>query len=220
MGVFHTYKRRWLVCAENSGFYLDLIISSGIFFLSLIINQYAIIFATERASNPVTDLILSNIPLFDVDQLFVYGTAVVAAYAIVLCLTEPKRIPFALRTVALFFVIRAIFVSLTHLAPFEQHLSSDFGPTVNHIFFGGDRFFSGHTGLPFLAALAFWHIPFQRYFFLTASVFFGVIVLMGHLHYSIDVLSAYFITYSIFSIAVWLFPKDFEIFKSKNSDII
>lgn len=220
MSVYKTYKQRWLNCAKTPGFFFDLTISFGVFLLSLVINQYAIIFATEKASNPVTDLILSNIPAFDVDKLFVYGTALVAAYGVALCLTEPRRIPFALRTVALFFVIRSIFVSLTHLAPFEPQLATDFGPTVNRIFFGGDRFFSGHTGLPFLAALAFWHIPFQRYFFLSVSIFFGVIVLMGHLHYSIDVLSAFFITYSIFSIAVWLFPKDYEIFKSKNNDIL
>jgi len=220
MSVFGKYKQRWVECAKNPGFYLDLMVSSGIFFLSLVINQYAIIFATERASNPVADIILSNIPRFDVDELFVYGTAVVAAYAVVLCLTEPRRLPFVLRTVALFFVIRSIFVSLTHLAPFEPHLVTNFSPTINHIFFGGDRFFSGHTGLPFLAALAFWHIRFQRYFFLSASIFFAVIVLLGHLHYSIDVLSAFFITYTIFSISVWLFPKDYEIFKSKNNEVI
>ncbi len=37
--------------------------------------------------------------------------------------------------------------------------------------------------------------------FLDFSIVFAVVVLLGHLHYSIDVASAYFITFSIFSLA-------------------
>ena len=44
---------------------------------------------------------------------------------------------------------------------------------------------------------------------LVASLVFGTAVLLGHLHYSIDVFSAFFITYAIFHLAIWLFPKDY-----------
>ena len=47
-----------------------------------------------------------------------------------------------------------------------------------------------------------------RIFFTAVAIFFGIIVLMGHLHYSIDVLSAFFITYSIYHIAKFLFKED------------
>jgi hypothetical protein len=63
---------------------------------------------------------------------------------------------------------------------------------LNSIFYGGDLFFSGHTGLPFLAALAFWHIPTLRIFYLASTWYFGTVVLLGHYHYSIDVLAALF----------------------------
>lgn len=190
-------------------FYLSLFPALAFFMASLVVNAAAISFSTERASNPVTDLILSNTPVFDVDMLFVYGTVFGAAVSIFLCLAHPKRIPFALYTVALFFFIRAGFVSLTHIAPFSPHTASDFtSPLVNRMFFGADRFFSGHAGLPFLGALVFWHDKIVRAFFIALSVFFSIIVLMGHLHYSIDVASAYFITYSIYHIALWLFPKE------------
>ncbi|MDB5224439.1 MAG: hypothetical protein JWO43_61 [Candidatus Adlerbacteria bacterium] len=184
--------------------------------LSLVLNTYAIEYATDRASNPVTDLVLSNIPIFNVDALFVYGTLLVAIITVFVCLMQPKRLPMMLYGVALFFFIRSIFVSLTHIAPFMPYTSGEFGPAVSKLFFGGDRFFSGHTGLPFLGALAFWKEPFLRYFYLTASVFFGVIVLMGHLHYSIDVLSAFFITYSIYHLLIWLFPEEYALFTSEK----
>jgi len=38
------------------------------------------------------------------------------------------------------------------------------------------------------------------------------VVLLGHLHYTIDVFSAFFITYGIVEIAKWLWPKEWELF--------
>jgi hypothetical protein len=72
---------------------------------------------------------------------------------------------------------------------------------VFHQFYGSDQFFSGHTGMPFLGALCFWHMQQWRYFYVAVTVFFGAVVLLGHYHYSIDVLAARFITHGIFQIA-------------------
>ncbi len=189
-----------------------------LFALSFFINELAIRFATERASSPVTDIILSNTPRLPVDNLFVWGTILLVVICVGLSFAHPKRIPFMFKTAALFFLIRSIFVSLTHLGPFAPHLADDFGATVNQAFFGGDLFFSGHTGLPFLVALAFWHEKLWRYVFLASSLFFGAIVLLGHIHYSIDVLSAFFITYGIYHIALWLFPRDHALFISDEQE--
>jgi len=46
-------------------------------------------------------------------------------------------------------------------------------------------------------ALLFWKNKIMRYIFIFGALSFGVIVLLGHLHYSIDVLAAFFITYTI-----------------------
>ena len=208
--------RRYRTYAHDRDFCVSIAISLPLAIGSFILNLYAIHFATEHASNAVTDLILSNTPVFNVDELFVYGTFIAAAIAGLLCFIHPKRIPFILYTLALFYVIRSGFVSLTHIAPFYPHVSTDFGANINKAFFGGDRFFSAHTGMPFLGALAFWDEKVIRYFFLGTSFFFGVIVLLGHLHYSIDVLSAFFITYAIYHIALWLFPKERALFISRD----
>ncbi|HEY4501751.1 MAG TPA: phosphatase PAP2-related protein [Candidatus Paceibacterota bacterium] len=184
-------------------------------FAIFVIQPYAIDFANEAATSPVGDIILSNTPVFDVGIFFVYGMFLLVLFITVLCLSHPNRIAFVLHSLTLFVLIRSAFVSLTHVGAFTTQAASDFGPAITRMFFGADHFFSGHTGAPFLMALIFWQYPALRYTFLGWSVFFGTIVLLGHLHYTIDVLAAFFITYGIFHIARWLLPRDWALFNQK-----
>ncbi len=185
--------------------------------LALIANFYAGTFATFRAGNSVQDIILSNIPIFDVSDIFVYGPVIMWVVLLVYCFNKPHQIPFILKSIALFIIIRSTFVSLTHIGPFPDRLimGADSPDWIRLFTFGGDLFFSAHTGLPFLLALIFWKEKALRILFIATSVFFGIIVLMGHLHYSIDVLSAFFITYTIYHISKWLFKNDFTMFELK-----
>ena len=175
-------------------------------------------FAAQHASNSVADIVLSNTPTMNVGDLFVYGTILLIVFVGGIAFAHPRRIPFMLLSLALFFFIRAGFVSLTHIAPFPERASTDFGVTIKKYFFGNDLFFSGHTGSPFLMALIFWRQWRLRIIFLTWSIFFACVVLLGHLHYSIDVASAYFITYSVFCLSEWLFPEYRALFFSDTSD--
>ena len=43
-------------------------------------------------------------------------------------------------------------------------------------------------------------------------MFFGAVVLVGHLHYSIDVFAAFFITYGIHDLAKFLFSQELHVF--------
>lgn len=84
--------------------------------------------------------------------------------------------------------------------------------------FGGDLFFSGHTGAPFLLALMFWKDPRLRLTFLAATALFGAAVLLGHLHYSIDVFAAFFISYGIHDLARFVFRREQESFDRAFSE--
>jgi len=203
----------------NSKKYFMSIVDGFIFLgLALIANFYAGTFATYSAGNSVQDIVLSNIPVFDVQSIFVYGPVIMWFVLLVYCFNKPHKIPFILKSIAIFIIIRSTFVSLTHIGPYPDRLiiNTATGPDWIRLFtFGGDLFFSAHTGLPFLLALIFWKEPVLRVLFIVTSIFFGIIVLMGHLHYSIDVLSAFFITYTIYHISKWLFKNDFEVFELK-----
>lgn len=202
-------------------FRIALFSAIGVFVIAVFINYFAALYAADSVSNYVKDIILSNIPVFDVDDAFVFGPLIFWAVISILILLNPKKIPFTIKSVALFIIIRSIFITLTHLGPYPDRIPLDIHTMIlnrwnlgNLLTFGsgGDLFFSGHTGLPFLLALVFWKNVRIRTFCLVSAAFFAVVVLLGHLHYSIDVLSAFFITYTIYHIAEWLFKKDRQLF--------
>ena len=111
--------------------------------------------------------------------------------------------------IIILFSMRQICQSLCTLPPPPGNLWRDPGFPSLLVTYGvsNDLFFSGHTGAPFLMALVFWPHKRLRYIFLAWSGFFAVVVLLGHIHYTIDVLSAFFITYGIYHIALHFFPK-------------
>src|SRR3989338_5338115 len=130
--------RRYRHYAAQQEFRVSVLLSVLTFAASLITVFYAIGYATESASNFVTDIVLSNTPVFDVYQFFVYGTAFFVLSGAALIAAHPKRIPFALHTIALFYFARAAFISLTHLGPFplDTANSFDFGTILSRCFFG------------------------------------------------------------------------------------
>lgn len=213
--IFSSYK----IYLRNEKFLISCASAAVLLTVSMIANFYSGLYATERQSNAVTDLILNNIPIFDVDSIFIYGPFLFWIFTVILFLKEPKRIPFAIKSIALFVLTRSIFVSLTHIGSFPTHALVNPPLFFPSLFSNGDLFFSGHTGLPFLMALIFWNNKTLRILFISLAVFFGMVVLMAHVHYSIDVLGAFFITFTIFHLAEIFFKKDKQLFDSGISEI-
>jgi hypothetical protein len=213
-------NRRYKTYFTDRSFIISVLVGLLFLILSFVINFYAGTYATERASNSVQDIVLSNIPVFDVDLIFIYGPLVLWLFVGCLCAYKPNRIPFILKSIALFIVIRSVFITLTHIGPFPDQIALSAAPTswIYKFTFGGDLFFSSHTGLPFLMALLFWKHKYLGWIFTATAVFFGTIVLLGHMHYTIDVLSAFFITYTIYHIALKFFKKDKKLFDEKTPD--
>lgn len=208
-------KKSYSIYFKDKKFIISFL--TGVFLLgiSIFIQYFAINYATRIASEPVTDIILSNTRVYDVDLIFVYGAIFMGFVMLFIGVVRPRYFPFALKSIAVFVVIRSFFIILTHVSPYYPHVAIStvyFGKYLNNIFTGNDLFFSGHTGLPFLMALMFWDDKTLRYVFLSFSIIFAVVVLLGHLHYSIDVAAAFFITYTIFHICKFIFKKDWKLF--------
>lgn len=209
--IFGRHREFWSqkTLKENAFFALLMLLAS------LVANYFANIYTTTHASNYVSDIILDNLPVVNLDFIFIQGALLAIAFVALLLLREPKKIPFAVKSIALFVLIRSAFIMLTHTALPPDHIPLDPDSTFRYITEGNDMFFSSHTGLPFLMALTFWADKKLRIFFFVLSGIFAVTVLLAHLHYSIDVFAAFFITYSIYHIAQRLFPKDFQLLEAK-----
>jgi hypothetical protein len=203
----------------NKKFLLSFFSGLALLGISLVIQFWVSGYVTRSGSGSVTDVVLSNTRVYDVGGIFVWGSVILTLIGLWVIFRRPNFLPFVIKSIATFTLIRSVFVSLTHISPFPTHalINSTFfsSEAFRGIFTGNDLFFSGHTGVPFLLALIFWENKKLRFLFLSFSFIFAIVVLLGHLHYSIDVLSAYFITFTIFYICKYLFKKDWELFLKK-----
>jgi len=104
----------------------EFLFSAGVAFLFLIVGivatYFAIVYATERASNSVADIILSNIPVFNVDGLFLFGPVIFWIIIALYLFFDLKKIPFTLKSIGIFLFVRSLFLILTHIGPFPTHI--------------------------------------------------------------------------------------------------
>lgn len=148
------------------------------------------------------DPLLQSLPRWDADWLLSW--AWIAFHPLVILAwgrTEPARLPWWLRMIAFWFAVRAVFVALNPVGP-PEGLSPIFeGGTLSFLrgrfIFDTELFFSGHTGAPFLYALLSRPGSRLRVFCLAFSALMAAGVLLTRNHFIIDVLGAYFMTYSI-----------------------
>ena len=206
--TFLKHRESW----SDRIFLFSTALSSVFFIISMFINYLAVTYSLEEAGNSTTDILLQHLPVVNTDIIFSQGALLFVFFILILFVLEPKIISFTLKSIALFICVRSVFVIMTHLGPPIGHISTHL-VDMGYVSQGADLFFSGHTGIPFLMSLLFWDNKFLRYLFLFCSVLAGAAVILGHLHYTIDVFSAYFITHGIYLIALKIFPKDHKLFE-------
>jgi PAP2 superfamily C-terminal len=180
-------------------------------------NVYAFAYSVRPTSVFVGDLLLDNLPVVNLNLIIIEGALISIVAGVIYVLLHPRYVFFSLKALAVFIIIRALFVSFTHVGIYPSHVDPGagfFDGLYTYLNFQLGLFFSGHTGLPFLMALIFWKKSYARIVFLSLSFIFGVAVLLAHVHYSIDVFAAPFMAYGIFKIACYLFPRDYKLIES------
>lgn len=220
MGFLRVFCNKWRALLKDKAYVVSLIIG----FVLLFVGQAATVVSSEYnetmfLGESVGDLILDFLPTYNLNFLFTWGTtSIITTIILYAFFVRPELAPWGLKTYGLFALIRSGFILLTHIGPPAgmYYLSNDSlavqGHVFDKIFYLNDLFFSGHVGAVFLGALIFKDFKF-KWFCLVGSVVVSITVLVMHVHYSIDVFGAYFITYGIYSISDWLFHKYTERFK-------
>lgn len=189
----------------------SVIISVLLFSSSLYVSALAVQFAAKDAGNSTTDILLDNLPVINTDIIFTEGALLFVVFVICLLILKPRAIAFTTKSLGLLIYTRSFFVIMTHIAPYPDRIVTDLD-RFRYISSGSDLFFSGHTAIPFMLALVFWQRPRLRLTFLICTLVAASAVILGHLHYTIDVFAAFFITYTVYAISRAVFKSDYRIF--------
>ena len=155
----------------------------------------------------IPDLILDHIGPVDLGPLFVYGyIALIGLLFVYPLVFHIRMLHFVVGQFSLLVILRAVFMLFTHLQTPSDAITRDFPWIFEHLSFRNDMFFSGHTAIPFLGFFLFKRSGL-RYVFLLGSLVMAVVVLAMHLHYSIDVFAAFFVTYCSYRAGCFLMKR-------------
>lgn len=184
----------------------ELILSVFILVLALILDRFARNYAAVKGVARPTDFILDHVPVMNVDfavvWLYILVWFVFITYVLVF---NPRKAHYYIGMLSLFIVVRAGFSILTHMASPPEVNYDTYIPFFYQWFrFPNALFFAAKVGIPFLVFLM---VPNKKLkiFMLTASVLLAIGVLLMHLHYTIDVVGAYFITFGIYRLGGHIF---------------
>lgn len=180
----------------------EIIITLIFLIVVLIVFSSFLEYVEERQGVSLPDPILNLFNPVDLTWLtfgLIYTSLIIA---IINFTKEPIKLLLAIQSYVLLVVFRLIVMYVTPLdAPVKLLSLND--PFVQ--FFGSgkiltkDLFFSGHTATLFLLFLIA-DKKFIKAFFLCSTLVIGVAVILQHVHYSVDVLTAPFFAYTSYRI--------------------
>ena len=162
--------------------------------------------ADQRALPVGDDWLLRRLPIIDTLPILSWGWFGLHIYAIGAAVAYyPKRAPFLLYVLSVYMVVRAAFVFLSpigHPAGMVDMRLHDFifSRLLGTWTFTNEFVFSGHTAIPFLFYL-FFRTPGLKRLMLAGSVVMAASVLLSRNHYTVDVLAAFFTSYSVYALA-------------------
>lgn len=184
-----------------------IILSFTLLIIALIINYLAGNYTSKAQVSSVQDIILDHISPINLSFIFVWGYFLVIFMLFFYpSMYKIKEVHIVISQFSLLVLIRSFFISLTHLAiPADSIIPKI--PWIWHLLvFHNDLFFSAHTAIPFLGFLIFRKEKISS-FFLIMTIILASTVLLMHIHYSIDVFAAYFITYGSYKLGNLIFKK-------------
>lgn len=204
------WQENWRSEWQSNTFRYKLILSLVVLVGTLLLSVKYLSFIESRSGVPINDLLLKYLPSYDLSGYIFF----IIYSALVLGISHISQVPFRLipafyvYTVVLIFRMASIyFIPLE--APENIILLRD--PFVE--FFTGtgtvitkDLFFSGHTAT--ICILYFFaKNKWLKTFFLVSGIALGTMLLIQHVHYTIDVIAAPFISYAGYRLVLKIYRK-------------
>ncbi len=180
----------------------ELLLAIGMIVLAMVVFSHFVDFVEARPGVRLDDPVLRLTTPIDLTWpifLMVYGSLICGVIAL---LRHPQRLVFALQLYALMVVSRIMAMYLIPLDP-PAHMIALRDPIVE-LFGAGqlltrDLFFSGHTATLFILFLTA-NRRVTRIAFMVLTLVVAAAMLLQHVHYSIDVVAAFFFTYADYAL--------------------
>jgi len=182
--------------------------------IATFLDYFSGVYVSSTPGVVVPDLILDHIGPINIGFLFVFGYLIlILTLFLYPIFFHIRRLHIVISQFSVLVIIRSVFMVLTHLQSPADAINISFPWIFEELSFKNDMFFSGHTAIPFLGFLLFKNSKI-RYFFLAGAIFLGTAALLMHEHYSIDVFSAFFITYCSYKIGCLFIRKWTKVLKN------
>ena len=171
--------------------------------------------ADQRALPVGNDWFLRRLPLVNTLPILSWGWFALHLYACGAAVAyHPRRIPFLIYLLTVYMVVRTAFVFLSPIgAPagmVDMRLhDAIFSRILGTWTFMNEFVFSGHTAIPFLFFL-FFKTPGLKRLMLAGSIVMAIGVLLSRNHYTVDVIAAFFTSYSVYALSRSSFKKFVE----------
>jgi hypothetical protein len=194
-----TWKEAWASPLVRRQFILTL----PALIIILIIFSRFILFIEARPGVTLPDPVLNLFTPRDATWIvftFIYGGTLLGVFYL---LAHPRALLVGMQAYILLMSVRMI---VMYLAPFDPPygmipLVDPFAAATTGTTLLKDLFFSGHTATLFLLFLTA-RVPMVRLIFLLCTIATGALLMLQHVHYSVDVAAAPFFAYASYRGAV------------------
>jgi membrane-associated phospholipid phosphatase len=204
-----TIKQRWREAFADRLFKQKFLSAFILLIGTLIFLPYFFQYIEKRDGTVLNDFILKSLQPKDVSIIIFLIIWAVSILMIVRAVQKPRLFIVLLTSFTLLTISRIISIYFFVLnAPLGLIVLKD---PLSNFFYGTtfitkDLFYSGHTATMFLMFLCL-EKKTDKWVALLASLLIGILVLVQHVHYTIDVLVAPFFTYIVYTLAKYWLAK-------------
>lgn len=191
--IMPTEKDNWAVAIKNPAFRRKLLIGLLALCLVLYCLPYFFQHIEKRNSHILNDMVLNWLPAKDMSVPIFSIIWTMALLIMIRSIQSPKIFILFLYSFLLVEASRFITISLVplnaplQLIPLMDPISNSF---YGKTFITKDLFYSGHTAIQFLFFLCL-RKRIDKLIALCCAISIGLLVLVQHIHYTIDVLAAF-----------------------------
>jgi hypothetical protein len=183
----------WRAFWKNKKFRLLFIIAITGLTTCAVVARSLFTYIQERNGKVLADVVLEALPAYDLSLWIFSLLYIFILLGIGYLLVQPYQLLLWLQVFFWVTVFRFTSLLLIPLNP-PRGLIDLSDPFLDHFFYRGtvitkDLFFSGHTCIAFVFVLVIRH-AIIRTAFIIVSVLIGVMLLIQHIHYTVDVLAA------------------------------